>query len=245
MPASWNIILSTGRSELVELPGLTWPVEVKPMVSAKSMRLRVDEGRGRLVLTHPSRMSRRTALAWAERQAEWADRQVAKVAPATPFVPGSIIPIEGQDHIIRWEAGAPRTPHRAHGVLLCGGPVESIAGRVERFLRQLARDRASERTAALAARAGVIVKSVSVADTRSRWGSCSASGAIRYNWRLIMAPVELFDWVMAHEVAHRVHMNHGSEFKALERMLYGRDVTAARTMLRSLGPRLKRIGRPV
>ena len=66
----------------------------------------------------------------------------------------------------------------------------------------------------------------------SRWGSCSASGAIRYNWRLILAPPHLLRWVVAHEVAHRRHMNHGPAFQALEAELYGGDVAAARAELR-------------
>lgn len=215
------------------------------MANARTMRLRIDETRARLVLTHPRRISRRAALHWAGGQSEWADRQLAAVAPAIPFAPGSIIPIEGEDHEIRWDQDAPRTPQRGSQALICGGPLQSLDGRVERYLRFLARERASIGTAIHARNAGVTVKSVAVADTRSRWGSCSATGSIRYNWRLIMAPPDLFDWVMAHEVAHRVHMNHGPEFKALERRLYGRDPGAARAMLRSLGPRLKRIGRPV
>jgi predicted metal-dependent hydrolase len=49
--------------------------------------------------------------------------------------------------------------------------------------------------------------------------------------------------LVAHEVAHRRHMNHGPEFRALEAELYGADVASARAELRSLGPRLKRVGR--
>ncbi|WP_169731721.1 M48 family metallopeptidase [Sphingomonas jaspsi] len=209
------------------------------------MRLRLDEGRGRLVLTHPRRMSRRSALAWAEQQREWAKSQIATVAPVIPFEPGSVIPIEGEDLVIRWDPSAPRRPQRIGGALLCGGPIESLPGRLERFLKELARQRAIERTAAVADRAGISVSKVSIGDTRSRWGSCSASGAIRYNWRLIMAPPDVFDWVVAHEVAHRRHMNHGPQFKALEAALFDGDVASARLRLRALGARLKRIGRPV
>ena len=89
------------------------------------------------------------------------------------------------------------------------------------------------------------IRSVSVGDARSRWGSCSASGAIRYNWRIILAPPHLLRWLVAHEVAHRVHLNHGPAFKALEAGLYGGDVAAARAELRALGLRLKRVGRPL
>ena len=103
--------------------------------------------------------------------------------------------------------------------------------------------RLSEATADAARRAGVTVRSVSVGDAASRWGSCSASGAIRYSWRIILAPPHLLRWLVAHEVAHRRHMNHGPEFRALEAELYGGDVAAARAELRALGPRLKRVGR--
>lgn len=243
MPGTWNIIWSIVSSDLEVVEGLAWPIEIRAHPRARSVRLRIDEGRGRFVLTHPRRMSRRAALDWARRQREWAEAQVAGVEPATPFVPGAIIPIEGIDRRIEWEEKHPRQPCIDGDLLRCGGPRSSLSGRVERFLRGMARDRLSERTAAIAAGAGVSVKSVSVADTRSRWGSCSATGAIRYNWRLILAPATILDWVVAHEVAHRRHMNHGPEFRALEAKLFDGDVAATRALLRRLGPGLKRVGR--
>ena len=129
--------------------------------------------------------------------------------------------------------------------LRCGGPETGFAARIERYLRKAARERLSEETAIVAARGGVTVRSVAIGDASSRWGSCSASGSIRYNWRLLLAPPHLLDWVVAHEVAHRVHMNHGVDFRALEAKLFDGDVVAARAELRALGPRLKRIGRRV
>jgi predicted metal-dependent hydrolase len=58
----------------------------------------------------------------------------------------------------------------------------------------------------------VSFKRISIRDQKSRWGSCSASGDLSYNWRLIMAPGHILDYVAAHEVAHRQHMNHGPKF---------------------------------
>jgi predicted metal-dependent hydrolase len=87
----------------------------------------------------------------------------------------------------------------------------------------------------------VSVSRVGVGDPLSRWGSCSASGAIRYSWRLILAP----DWVrratVAHEVAHRVHMNHGQAFHRLVEELLGVDPKPARLWLRRSGASLHRI----
>jgi len=62
------------------------------------------------------------------------------------------------------------------------------------------------------------------------------------SWRLILAPLEVRRYVAAHEVAHLVHLNHGPEFKALEVSLFGPDVSLAKAQLRSIGPRLRRIG---
>ena len=171
------------------------------------------------------------------------EKQLAAIEPAEPFDPGATVPVEGIAVRLHWDPGLPRTPQLAGGVLSCGGPVDSFAGRIERFLRDLARSRLSDATADAALRAGVTIRSVSVGDAGSRWGSCSASGALRYSWRIILAPPHLLDWLVAHEVAHRRHMNHGPEFRALEAELYGASVTSARAELRALGPRLKRIGR--
>ena len=245
MPASWNGILSTGRSEPLALPGLAWPVELRVHPTARALRLRLDEARGLLTLTCPRRVSRRAALDWAQRQAQWVEQQLAKLAPATPFAPGAVIMVEGRSVTVAWREDWPRTPSLVAEELRCGGPEPGLAGRIERYLRKQARERLSRQTALTAARAGVTVRSVAVGDASSRWGSCSASGSIRYNWRLLLAPPHLLDWVVAHEVAHRVHMNHGAEFRALEATLFDGKVAAARAELRALGPRLKRIGRGV
>lgn len=243
MPANWNGTLSTVRSEPLSLPRLAWPVELRPHARAKALRLRLDEARERLVLSFPRRMSHRKVLLWAQGQCEWVDRQLAQVRPAEPFAHGTAIPFEGRDIRLHWQEQLRRTPTLANGVLCCGGPEAAFAGRIERFLRAEARRRLSAETAEMARRAGVTVKSVAVGDASSRWGSCSSSGSIRYNWRLILAPPHLLRWVVAHEVAHRRHMDHGPAFKALEAELYDGNVAAARSELRALGPRLKRVGR--
>jgi predicted metal-dependent hydrolase len=196
-----------------------------------------------LLLTYPLRMSRRAALDWAGKQSDWVAAQLARVEPAEPFNPGATIPLEGSTVRLHWDCALPRTPQLADGVLSCGGPADAFEARIERFLRELARSRLSLATADAARLAGVTVRSVSVGNATSRWGSCSARGAIRYSWRIILAPPHLLHWLVAHEVAHRRHMNHGPEFRALEAQLYGSDVAAARAELRALGPRLKRVGR--
>lgn len=207
------------------------------------MRLRLDEARERLTLTYPRRMSRRAALDWAQRQGEWVEAQLAQIQPGEPFRSGAALPLEGCEILLHWDQSLPRMPRLTGSRLSCGGPEAGFASRIERYFRRQALSRLSAETADVARRAGVTVRSVSVGDASSRWGSCSANGSIRYNWRLIFARPHLLCWVVAHEVAHRRHMDHGADFRRLEADLYGGDVAAARAELRALGPRLKRIGR--
>lgn len=244
MPANWNIIVSTARSDgHFDHPRLPLPIAIRHVRGARSLRLRYDSARNLLKLTCPPRTSRSAALRWAGEQRAWVDAQLAAAPPAEPFVPGATIPFQGREVILEWVERAPRRAKLDGAVLRCGGPIEGFARRVQDFLKAAARDTLSAETAEIAALAGVTIKGVSLGDADTRWGSCSAAGRIRYNWRLILAPPEVRRWVVAHEVAHRRHMNHGPAFKALEAKLFDGDGTAARSLLRRLGPRLKRVGR--
>jgi hypothetical protein len=130
-----------------------------------------------------------------------------------------------------------------NGELHCGGPEAGLARRVEMFLRKLALDTMSREVAEFASAAGVSARSVTVGDAGSRWGSCSSQDRIRLSWRLILAPPEARRYVVAHEVAHLKHLNHGPEFRALEARLFGSGVAEAKAVLRRVGPRLRRLGR--
>jgi predicted metal-dependent hydrolase len=243
MPASSNFTLSTATSEPLTIPGLPWPIELRSLPSARRLRLVLDEPRGLLRLTVPRRVSKRAALDWASGQAAWVEAQLARIEPSEPLVSGASIPFDGRDVLLRWDEHAPRTPRLDGDVLACGGPAERFGERILRWLRDEARRRLVEETHALTAKSGIADAPVSVGDAGTRWGSCSASGAIRYSWRLLLAPPHVRAYVVAHEVAHRVHLNHGPGFHALQARLYDGDVTATRLELRSLAARLKRVGR--
>ena len=189
------------------------------------------------------RTSRRAALAWAAEQLEWVETQIAEALPGEPFAPNAMIPIEGRETRLVWAEGEARLPRMSPGELRCGGPEGAFPRRVETFLKRLALETLSRETAEFAALAEVTPSSVSVGDANTRWGSCSAERRIRYSWRLILAPSPVRRYVVAHEVAHLLHLDHGAQFKALEERLFDGDVAAARSLLRRVGPRLKRVGR--
>jgi hypothetical protein len=234
---------SSGRSEASLEASLPVPIEIRPIRNARRFRLRFDDASGTLKLTCPPRSSRRKALAWALDQREWIDAQIARAEAVVPFEPGAIIPIEGAETRLVWSEGLPRTPVPAAGELRCGGPRSGYARRIEAFLKRHALDIMSGEASEYAAKGGLAVRSVSVGDAGSRWGSCSSQGRIRLSWRLILAPPNVRRYVVAHEVAHLRHLNHGSEFKALEAHLFGPGLAAAKSELRRLGPRLRRFGR--
>lgn len=210
---------------------------------ARRMRLSVDPATGRVRLTLPPQMPMRHGLAWVAEQQGWIERQRGALIPPTPFAPGEAIPFGDTTLEIVWRAGDARTPRREGDRLLCGGPAEGLDRRIERWLRREALAVLSAETAEFAARAGVTVTRVGIGDPRSRWGSCASSGAIRYSWRLILAPGFVRRATVAHEVAHRVHMHHGREFHAVAAAVLGSDPAPARAWLRANGTRLHRIGR--
>ena len=242
-PGNSNIMWSSVPSEAALEAELPVPIDIRPIRSARRLRLRFDVASGRLKLTCPWRSSRRKALAWALDQREWIEAQLQRAEPGEPFTPGAIIPIEGREVRITWTHEAPRTPRLANDELLCGGPASGLERRIQAFLKRRALDVMSGEVAEFAQLAGVAARQVSVGDAGSRWGSCSSQGRIRLSWRLILAPPDVRRYVVAHEVAHLVHLDHGRDFKAFEARLFGPGLAEAKAALRRVGPRLRRVGR--
>lgn len=222
---------------------MTPPIEVVRHPRARQMRLSVDNATGTIRLTLPPRAPVGPAMRWAEGQSEWIARALAHRTPAQPFAPGATILYLGEEVGLGWDSGFPRTPLLDDGQIIAGGPREGYERRIERWLRRTALDTLSAETADYAALSGVSVSKVAVGDPKGRWGSCASSGVIRYSWRLILAPPEVRRATVAHEVAHRTHMNHGPAFHALVRTLYGRDPAPERAWLRANAMRLHSFGR--
>lgn len=218
-------------------------LEVVRHARALHARLSVDPVSGRVRLTVPPRAALGPALAWAEEKRGWIEGQRARLPTARPFVPGATVPFADDELTIGWDASRPRTVRRDGDVLMCGGPAEGLARRVENWLKREALRVLSAETAEIAAVAGVSVTGVAIGDARGRWGSCASHGAIRYSWRLILAPTFVRRATVAHEVAHRVHMNHGPAFHALAATLSDSTDRAAGRWLRQHGAGLHWIGR--
>lgn len=211
--------------------------------AARRIKLSFDPASGRFRLTIPKRAAASKALAWAAEQREWMAQQRANLPQPRPFLPGAQIPFGDDVLLIEWGEGSSRIVRRAGDRLLLSGPPSTVPRRVEAWLRREALRLLQADTAFYAERAGVSVERVAIGDPRSRWGSCSTRGAIRYSWRLVLAPTEVRRATAAHEVAHRVHMDHSAAFHALVTRLYGSDPTPHRQWLRTHGAALHWYGR--
>ena len=218
------------------------PIALKVSPRARRLRLKVDPRTRSVLLTVPRRVSQRRALAWAAEHRGWIEAALAAIPAAAPLTPGAEVPFRGVAHVIDWDPARPRRIAAGDARLSAGGPLEGLERRLLRWLRAEALTLLETETQEFARLAGVAVARVGVGDPVSRWGSCSTSGAIRYSWRLILAPDFVRRATVAHEVAHRLHMNHGPDFHAFVATLLGADPKPARTWLKKHGPSLHRFG---
>ena len=88
----------------------------------------------------------------------------------------------------------------------------SVERSLETLYRRKARERFEERADAYAARMGVTYEKIEIRNQRTKWGSCSANGTLGLNWRLMMAPPEIIDYVVVHELAHLIEQSHNDTF---------------------------------
>jgi predicted metal-dependent hydrolase len=201
------------------------PVAITVRISqrARSYRLSVPHAGGP-VLTLPVNGRWGEALGFLERHKGWLAARLKRIAPRTLFADGEVVPLRGAPHRIhatgrlrgRVEVGE----IDGEPCVLVPGEAAHIPRRLTEWLKSEAQRDLTERSDLYAAALGVKVVSVAMRSQATRWGSCSSTGRLNYNWRLILAPPFVLDYVAAHEVAHLVHMNHSPGFwKAVERAL--------------------------
>lgn len=193
------------------------PVKIKRLRRATNLRLRVLEN-GQIVVTAPLRLPERYIEKFLIEHADWiAEKQSSAQKKQTAltrerttiFFRGTELPfrlsvtakkpkvIIDNGHII---ATVPSEDHKVVRLIL------------EKWYRQEAEKRFKERVPLLADLVGRDVVRVTIRSQRTRWGSCSSRNTISLNWRLIMAPDVVSDYVIYHELAHLTHMNHSQRF---------------------------------
>jgi predicted metal-dependent hydrolase len=207
----------------VEVDGQTVDVAVRISARARNYRLSLPHTGGP-VLTIPSHGRWQEAQAFLGRQRAWLAARMERAIKPVSFTRGAVIPVRGVEHKIvptgRIRGRVEVLEVDGELTLQVPGEPAHRARRLTDWLKGEAHADLERRVALHARRLGVSYISVSMRSQATRWGSCSSTGRLNFNWRLILAPPFVLDYVAAHEVAHLVEMNHSDAFWAtVERTL--------------------------
>ena len=232
------------RETFVELGGKRVPVRLYRNTRARRFILRIDDQNGDgdgVSVTLPRRTPLREGLDLIHEKAAWVLERLGGLPPRVAFADGARVPLGGVDHTIRHVLdGRGVVRRQGNEILVAGGP-EHLARRLRDWLRKEVRSQIGRLVGDKAAALGRTAGRITIRDTRSRWGSCSADGNLSFCWRLVMAPETVLDYVVAHEVAHLAEPHHGPKFWRLVKTLTP-DMEASREWLRRNGEALHRYG---
>ena len=211
----------------VVIAGKALPIELNRNRRAKRLTLRLAPDGSAIRITLPHWCRSEEAVAFARSRAAWLEQQLAKVPEKRDPVAESELLYRGRGLGIDWRAEAPRKPILVDDMLSIGGPRETLARRLQRWLESEAQRLFAEDAKHYCDKAGLDLAEVRLTRAKRRWGSCSSERVLRLNWRLVQAPDAIRRSVVAHEVAHLVHFDHSPAFHALLGEMFEGDIELA------------------
>lgn len=222
-PRSRAAVAPPPQQELLRFPTGDLPVRWRRCRTARRISLRIDPRGGMVVVTLPPRASRKGGLALLRIHAAWVAGRLAALPDVVPFNEGAVVLLDGRPHVIRHVPEARRGVWVEADEIRISGEHAFLPRRLCDFLRAEARLRLTKLVAIIGAGpdAGIdlIPSRLAIKDTSTRWGSCSSDKVVMFSWRLVMAPPEIQHYVVAHELAHLRHLDHGRGFWALVEQL--------------------------
>ncbi len=201
------------------------PYRVRRSDRARHARIVVDRDGVEVVV--PRRMALRNVEPFVAEKRPWIERTLRRMreaereSPDVTLTDGGSVPYLGEQLAlrVRVEPGRVRAHVARRGDVLfvkVGEPGrDAIRDALESWYRRRARVEVAPRIDAAVARAGTRYTRLSIRGQRTRWASCSSSGAMSFNWRLLLAPAEILDYVVEHEVAHLEMLDHSRRFWSL------------------------------
>jgi predicted metal-dependent hydrolase len=219
----------------LDLGAAVLPIVIRRLGHARRMTLRLAPDGSEVRVSIPQWGRTAEALAFARSRREWLAGQLAAIPKAQVPEPDGTIAYRGRPLRIEHLPEAPRRAVPMGEAIRIGGPAEALSARLRRWLEREARSALTDDLAEYCLRAGVPAPKLTLSNARRRWGSCGPEGAIRINWRLIMAPDFVRRSVVAHEVAHLVHFDHSPRFHAFLADLFEGDLAAANRWLKREG----------
>ncbi|MHB0951586.1 MAG: M48 family metallopeptidase [Allorhizobium sp.] len=231
-------------SRVLEVNGREMPLTIRQNARATRITLRIEPGGRALKMTIPAGLRDRDVSEFLDRHYGWLRNRLARYGQDNSPRHGGEILLRGVSHRIV-HTGQLRGLTEVGVVdgdafLRVSGLEEHLGRRIAAFLKKEARRDLEALVEGHARKVGRPVRSVTLKDTRSRWGSCSWEGNLSFSWRIVMAPPRVIDYLAAHEVAHLREMNHGSDFWSLCRDLCP-HVDEAKAWLKRHGSQLHAI----
>lgn len=226
-------------------PAVSRPKTQHLLVGARIVAYALRQDRRRLSMTiderglrvgAPRNASQAEIEAFIRKHGDWVvgkiDEHARQTASRSLAVrDGACLPLLGGEVRVRITAGGNRIRWREDALELAARTDADLEGLARRALQRRALDHFAGRIAHYAERLGCTPPPLALSSARTRWGSCSRQSGIRLNWRLIHLPPELIDYVVAHELAHLVEMNHSPRFWGVVENLYP-DWRTARAALK-------------
>ena len=195
--------------------------------SDRARRARIQVSAEGVEVVVPRRLPLRDVEPFVEEKRAWIERTLRRMREAeAEHAPPSLedggeVPFLGERLVLRVRVEPRRTrPHVSRRgdtlhVKVAAPGADSLRDALERWYRRQARDQVAPRLDAATARAGTAYTTLQIRGQRTRWASCSATGAMSFNWRLLLAPEEILDYVIEHEVAHLEIHDHSARFWSL------------------------------
>lgn len=219
----------------VDIGGRTLPVAIRRNARARRLTMRLAPDGSEVRVTLPKWCASREALAFVHARTSWLAQQLGKVPANEPPRAGGALLYRGMPLQIEWREGGKRTPVIEDGSVVVGGPEDGLARRLRRWLENEALQTLEQDLLFYSNRAGIAKPTLRLTNAQRRWGSCSTSGTVRINWRLIQAPDHVRRSVVAHEVAHVLHFDHSPAFHAALDRIFDGDVAEADAWIKAHG----------
>lgn len=221
----------------VRFEGRSFEVALRRRIQARRITLRISSATGAVVLTLPQRTDLVTAQRFADAHGGWIATRLEKLPQRVSFRNGARVPFRGVTHrVVHWsKVGGPTAvtvDAKGQPVIAVSCEAGHVGRRVREFLEREAKKELAKAVRHYSGKLDVAARRITVRDTKSRWGSCSAQGNLNFSWRLVLAPAFVLDYLAAHEVAHLKEMNHSPRFW---RLVYGvcpRTIEAERWLKR-------------
>ncbi len=187
-------------------------VDVRISPRARRLALRIHPSDDTPEVVVPTRAARAQVEDFLTANAGWLAERLAAQPPKVAFAPGSVIPFRGNPTTLEHASLTGSGVRREGDRILVAGDAGLFDRKIRRWLAAEALGTIAPERDRFAASLDRVAGRIRITDPKSRWGSCSADGTMTFSWRLILAPPAVLTYVVAHECAHLIELNHSVRF---------------------------------